>query len=141
MEPRFFTNTTFARFLKAIKFHAFHNPNHIARGGFGHAKDYLHARNEHMDPTAGRRNLLYESSPAGTMVDGSPRAASVNLHNNQQLKHHNCRFYHHQKRVQTESASSKNKLHLFYYVRFYNANVILVARGEPSTMVPAGRGS
>ena len=56
--------------------HSFHNPKYTTRGSFGHKKECAHARNEHMDPLAGRRNILYESSPAGTMVDGSPRVAS-----------------------------------------------------------------
>ena len=69
----------FVRFLKEIKLHMFHNPNYTTRGGFGHDKDWSRARKEHMDPPVGRRNLLYESSPAGTMVDGSPRAANLKI--------------------------------------------------------------
>ena len=80
METPCFTNTIFARFLREIKLHAFHNPNYTISGSFGHDKDCSHARNEHIDPSAGRRNLLYESSPAGTMVDGSPRVASSLRH-------------------------------------------------------------
>ena len=77
VETHFSQHAYFAGFLKEIKLHAFHNPNYTTRGGFGHDPDCSHPRNEHMEPPAGRRNLLYESSPAGTMVDGSPRAASL----------------------------------------------------------------
>ena len=65
------------RFLEEINIQSFRNPNYTTRGGFGHATDCLHARDNHRDPPAGRRNLLYESFPAGTMVDGALRAASM----------------------------------------------------------------
>ena len=76
METRFFKNIHFCKVLHAMKIHSFHNPNYTTVRGFGLGPDCLHARDEHRDPPAGRRNLLYESSPAETMVDGSPRAAS-----------------------------------------------------------------
>ena len=69
-------NPLFTRLLKQIKRYSFHNHNYTARGDFGHDTDCSHAEQQRTDPPAGRRNLLYESFSAGTMVDGSPRAAS-----------------------------------------------------------------
>ena len=77
MEAWCFVNTSiFATSLKEIKLCSFQNHNYTTRWGFRHKRYSSHARNGCLNPPSGRRNLLYESSPSGTMVVGSLRATS-----------------------------------------------------------------
>ena len=41
VETNFSQHAYFARFLKEIKLHVFHNPNYTTRGGFGQAEASL----------------------------------------------------------------------------------------------------